>query len=362
MPLFGARTYVGLDLGSHTIKAVEMARGPQGMRILRAGSAPTPPGAIKDGIATDPEILGAAIRDLLNQLRIQPRRVITDIGGQAVIVREIKLPEMTREEVAQAVKFEAERYIPYGVKDMVVDFDIVGEVLEGGQRRLLVLLVAARRELVDKQLKALEVAGVHPEILDVEAFAVLRGLRGAPAPQVPDGEALVYVDIGADATDILVTEGESLRLMRNVSTGGNNLTRAISLAMDLDFGAAEELKVKKGTLLPEEVEGDRTARELYDIVLPHLMDIAAEIRRSVDYFQTRFQKTRMGKVFLSGGTARLKGIDRFLATELGLEVVVGDPFQGCTYDERTFPEEERRLSGPAMAAAIGLARRGAEEL
>ncbi len=362
MGLFGSKTFVGLDVGSHAIKAVELAPAGGKFRVLHASSGETPPGALKEGAVVEPQGLGLAIRQVLGKAGIKPGRVVSAVGGQAVIVRELKLPPMSEDELKQAARFEAERYIPYGVREVNMDFDVIGETTEENQRKIVVLLVAARREIVDKHVQALEAAGVEPFVLDVESFAVIRALD-AQARAGADGAATVFVDLGGETTDIVITEGGQLRLTRNINIGGDSLTKAVATRLDMEFPSAAQVKEEKGIVLleGETLPEDRTVLALHDAMLPILGDLATEIRRSMDYFQTRWRESKVGRVVLSGGTARLSNLDRFLSLELGVETVVGDPFVQCEVGERVVPTDQRKQVGPAMATAVGLALRGTVE-
>lgn len=362
MGLFGSRSFVGLDVGSHAIKVVELAPAGTRYRVLHTGIGETPPGAVKEGQVVEPQTLGGAIRQVLAASGIKAGRVVSAVGGQAVIVRELKLPPMSEDELKQAARFEAERYIPYGVREVNMDFDVIGETTEENQKKMVVLLVAARREIVDKHVQALEAAGLQPFVLDVESFAVMRSLD--PQARTDGGtEASVFVDLGAETTDIVITEAGQLRLTRNVNVGGDSLTKAVASRMEMEFQSAEQLKEEKAQVLleGEPLPDDRTVITLHDVMLPILGDLATEIRRSLDYFQTRWRESRVGRVVLSGGTARLTNLDRFLSLELGVETVVGDPFMLCDLADRVLSGEARRQTAPALATAVGLAMRGAAE-
>lgn len=362
MGLFGSKSLVGIDVGSHAIKAVEITPAGSRFRVLHAGSGDTPPGSVKEGVVVEPQAVGAAVRGVLAASGIKAGRVVSAVGGQAVIVRELKLPPMSDEELKQAARFEAERYIPYGVKEVNMDFDVIGETTEENQKKVVVLLVAARREIVDKHVQALEAAGLEPFVLDVESFAVMRSLD-AQAHTNGQGEAAVFVDLGAETSDIVITEGGQLRLTRNVNIGGDALTRAIATRLEMEFKSAEQVKEEKGTVLleGEPLPDDRTVQSLHEVMLPILGDLATEVRRSLDYFQTRWRESHVGRVVLSGGTARLANLDRFLSLELGVETVVGDPFVACDVAERVLPSAQRKEVAPSMATAVGLAMRGAVE-
>lgn len=363
MGFLRAKSFVGLDVGSQTIKVVELERTGSEFRVVRAGTGATPLGAVREGAVTEPHMLSDAIRSVLSSADVRRGRVVSAVGGQAVIVRELKMPKMAKADLHQAVRFEAGRYLPYSVRDVSMDFDILGEFVEEGQSKVEVLLVAARQEVVAKHLDALRGAGLQPFVLDVESFATMRALE----PQARGGDggapAAVFVGLGAETTDILVTERDRLRLTRNVSIGGNNLTRAVASRLDVEFPIAEAMKKEKGRVLleGEALPDDQAVLSIHEAMLPILTDLATELRRSLDYFQTRWRESRIGRVILSGGTARLGNLDRFLSLELGIETVVGDPFAGCTVPESVLSAEDRRQVAPAMAAAVGLAMRGAVE-
>jgi type IV pilus assembly protein PilM len=365
MGLLGSKSFVGLDIGSHAIKVVELIPAGGRYRVLHVGVTDTPPGAAKEGAVVEPQSLGLAIRQVMAKAGIKPGRVVSAMGGQAVIVRELKLPPMPEDELKQAARFEAERYIPYGVREVNMDFDIIGETSEDNQRKIVVLLVAARREIVDKHVQALEAASLMPFVLDVESFAVIRALD----PQAQsgggggDGAATVLVDLGGETSDIVITEGGQLRLTRNINIGGDGLTKAVATRLDMEFQSAAQVKEEKGTVLleGEAVPDDRTISAVHDAMLPILGDLGTEIRRSMDYFQTRWRDSRVGRVVLSGGTARLTNLDRFLSLELGVETIVGDPFAQCDVAERVLSAEQRKQIGPSLATAVGLALRGTVE-
>lgn len=361
MGLFGSKPVIGVDIGSHAIKAVEVVPAGSRYRVLHSGSGDTPPGSVKEGVVVEPQGVGAAIRGVLASSGIKASRVVSAVGGQAVIVRELKLPPMSEEELKQAARFEAERYIPYGVKEVNMDFDIIGETIEENQKKMVVLLVAARRETVDKHVQALEVAGLEPFVLDVESFAVMRSLD--PQAHTGQSEAAVLVDLGAETSDIVITEAGQLRLTRNVGIGGDVLTRAIAARLEIEFKSAEQLKEERGIVLleGEPLPDDRTVLSLHEVMLPILGDLATEIRRSLDYFQTRWRESRVGRIVLSGGTAKLQNLDRFLSLELGVETVVGDPFLSCDVAERVVSSAARKDAASSMATAVGLAMRGAVE-
>ncbi len=352
MGLFGSRTTIGLDLGSHTLKAVEMVPAGGGtFKVTRLGVTPTPAGAVADGVAAGSEALSVAVRNLLSTAGIRGSRVVTALGGEAVIVRELKLPEMPAAELEQAVAYEAERYLPYGVREVSRDFQVLGKAPEEGQ--IEILLVAARKEVVNRQLAVLQMTGLSASVLDVAPFSMLRAVGRR------DGAGtVVYVDLGAESSDIIIMEGDRLRLARNISTGGNAVTKAIAEALSLEMGAAQTLKEERAQLMLEgQQASDTTVSHLHDAILPVVNSIFTEVRRSLDYYQTRSRGQTITKVVLSGGTAKLRNLAPFLSEELGLPVELANPF-ATLKTEAAVQKEYLSDLAPIMAVAVGLALRG----
>jgi type IV pilus assembly protein PilM len=356
MGLFGQRSWIGLDIGSYALKAVEVVASNGGFKVSRIGTTLTPPGAVAEGVATNPKDLTIALRTLLAEAGIKGRRVATALGGEAVIIREIKVPEMPDAELEQAVTFEAERYLPVGVRDVSRDFQVLGKVPEEAQ--LEVLLVAARKELVDRQLAPLKMMGLTSTVLEVTPFSMMRAVASAEAE--PDRTA-VYLDLGAESSDILIMEGDRLRLARNITVGGNAITNAIAQAFNIEFSVAQTLKEHEAKILLEhERTEDPTVGGIHDAILPVIGSILTEIRRSLNFFQARSRGQAITKVVLTGGTAKLKNLVPYLSEELGLPVELGDPFSKVPADS-SFPPEFLTDVGPMMATAVGLALRGAQE-
>jgi type IV pilus assembly protein PilM len=341
-----ARTYVGLDVGSKTVKAVELRRLRDGFRIERFAVVPMPAGGLVEGVVVDSGKVSEAVRAAFQQAGIHHRRVVTALGSKAVVVREIQLPEMPEEELDRAVRFEAERYLPVAGEDLRVDYQVV----EGAHGQVSVLFAAARREVVDNFVQALEGAGVTPEVLEVTTFALARLFRG----DAQQG-AIMVADMGAEGTDLLVLQGDRLRLSRMIPTGGNVLTRAVAAVLELEPAAAEVVKEEKavapvGRTLPE----DPTSARVAEAISPVLGDLVTETRRSMEFFVARSGGQEIRKVVLTGGSSRMPNLAAFLAEELGVPVEVGDAFRIAPADPRA------EGLGPVVAVATGLALRGAE--
>lgn len=341
-----ARTYVGLDVGSKTVKAVELARLRAGFRIARFAVVPMPPGGLVEGAVADSRKVAEAVRAAFQQAGIHNRRVVTALGTKAVVVREIQLPEMPEEEMSRAVQFEAERYLPVAGEDLRVDYQVV----DRAHGQVSVLFAAARREVVDNFVQALEGAGITPEVLEVTTFALARLFR-SDAQQ----GAIMVADIGDGGTDLLVLQGDRMRLSRTIPTGGGVFTRAVAAVLELEPTAAEVVKEEKAVASSGRTPlDDPTAARVAEAISPVLGDLVTEMRRSMEFFLSRAGAHELQKVVLVGGSSRIVNLAAFLADELGVPVELGDVFRIVPADR---PEEGL---GPVIAVATGLALRGLE--
>ncbi len=348
----GPRASVGLDLGSHTLKVVELVCAGGGYKVARLGMLPTPPGAVSKGVAADPAMIAPAIQALLHETGIRSKRVATALGGQAVIIRALTMPEMSEAELAQAATFEAERYVPPGTSEVRCQYRVLGRTPEDGQ--LEILLVATGKELIDRHRAPLVAAGLASEVMEVAPLSTVR----AVARNGQNDEATVYVDLGAEGSDILVLEGERVRLARHIAIGGNAVTTAIAEAMTLDFAAAQTLKEQRAQLvLDGEQPADGTVEALHQAILPVITRLGTELRRSLDFYLARLRGRAISRLILTGGTAKLTNLAPFLSRELGLPVEIGNPFAKCEA-EATFPPEYLADVAPLMAVAVGLALGG----
>ncbi|HHV63073.1 MAG TPA: type IV pilus assembly protein PilM [Firmicutes bacterium] len=376
---------VGLDIGTSAVKAVEIRRRGRTMHLVAVGTAPTPKGAIKDGVILDPEAVAGAIRAALDGGRIRHKEVFAAVAGQGIVVRNVILPRMPREELAEVIKWEAERYVPYSLDEAAFDFDIVREVAATGgtggarERDMEVLIVACPRALVESHVTALSAAGVRPKVLDVQPLVLHRALgmrRRSPAGTGPD-RLVAYVDIGAGTTDIAFYRGEHLRFTRIIGTGGRNLTEAISSALAISIEEAEKVKLARGRLnagLPVQASNTSEVDPVERAMIPVVKGLAAEIRRSIEYFSSEIRSIDRGanvdedtgrpEIILTGGSAGLPGLPAFIEAETGFVTALGNPLENLVSDWHGAATITGHTSAspieiaPSLSVAVGLGLRG----
>ncbi len=345
---FGKKGIVGLDIGTSSVKAVELRESGKGYQLVNFGVKPIPPQAIVDGAVMDASAVIEAITDLFRDFKISSRNVVIGISGNTVIVKKIPLPEMSFEELEESIHWEAEQYIPFDIEDVNLDFQIIDSGMPHEEGRMDVILVAAKKEKVDESVSLVVQSGLMPVIVDLEAFALQNAYE--VNYEVEPGKNIALIDIGAGVMNInVIGDGISV-FTRDISIGGNQFTETIQKEMGISYDQAEALK--RGERI-EDVD-----MSMVQSVIESVSDnLTMEIQRSFDFFRATANEREIQRIVLSGGTAKIKGLDEFISSRLGIPVVVNNPFQNIKINERKFDMVEMRKMAPTAAVAVGLALR-----
>jgi len=246
----GGGPTVGVDIGSSLMKVVEARPGKEGPQITALGVCPTPEGVIVDDVILDPESLGRALRQLLAESGIQCKRCVSSVSGQSsVVVRIIEVPKMTKQELAETMKWEVERHVPFAASEVVMDFALIEERSQPqDDQNMEVLLAVAQQDLVNKHVESLLAAGLEPTAIDVEPLAVARALIDSSKNGERE-QTIAIVNVGSEATDIGVFQHGLLAFPRSLPIAGKAITRALSDTLNIPFEQAERLKRERGTVL-----------------------------------------------------------------------------------------------------------------
>ena len=357
---------LGLEIGAANLKLVELSGNPPALRAL--ATRPTPPGMLVEGVIAEPQALAQELKELLAEARTKKRYVVTAVPNPSVILRTLQVPKMPLKEMEEAVRWEAERYIPFPIDEVVLDFaplDPLAEVADGEQ--VEVMVGAARQEAVASLLEALRGAGLTPIILDVKPFAGLYPLE-AQLSSDPEGVS-VAVEIGAESTSLVLLKGDRPLAVRILTLSGKDFTEAIGKSFGLDFLTAEEVKRTYGLatiptedeelLLDFDAERERySPAKIYDAIRPILVELTQEIRRSLEFFRVQLGDIQPEVGYLYGGGSRLRGLPTLLTDTLGVNFTVPDPWQGIQVDPKRFDLDKIKEMGPEFLVPVGLALRG----
>jgi len=259
---------VGLDIGSELIKVAEARLARDGIQITGLGISPTPAGTVDNSIAVDPQALGAAIKQLLRDSGIKARQVVSSVSGQSsVVVRVIEVPKMTREELAETMKWEVERHVPFAPTEIVMDFAPIEKPnTPPDAQNMEVLLAVAQQDAINSHVRTLLAAGLEPVAIDVQPLAVSRSLINVVDGAQP--QTVAAINIGATTTDFGIFEAGLLTFPGPpIPIAGINFTRAISEGLGVSMEEAERLK-KEYAAADMSAAGGGPSDTAYDIGAP----------------------------------------------------------------------------------------------
>lgn len=376
---------VGLEVGTANLKVVELRAGsPPSLAALAL--RPMPPGLVQEDQVVDAQGLADEIKALFDEAGISKRFVVTAVGNRQAITRNIHVPNMTLQELDEAIKWEAERYIPFPIDEVVLDYYVLDnpeDIEDGGQ--LEVTIAAARLDLVTQQVEYLKLAGLEPVVVDVKPFSLLRSLKGSLLGEhlnkntlagnvyTEANEVGVVLEIAATSTTITLVRGDRVLMNRNIGMSGDDFTAALQRSFGLDFDSAEEVKLDYGTAtIPTEDEEDLlnfdakreqfSPSRVYEALRPVLVDLTTEIRRSLEFFRVQTGDANVSRMLVTGGGAKMRGLPEAIGDALGFRVEKGDPWLTVTVDENRFDDQYLAKVGPEFAVPLGLALRGVSGL
>ena len=340
---------IGLDIGSGSIKLLELREGRKGYKLERFGFKPIDPELIVDGTVMDAGRLVEAVKELLAEQKVKVKDVAISVSGHSVIVKKITLPLMTEDELEESIRWEAEQYIPFDINDVNIDFHMLG-VSEGGeaQDQMNVLLVAAKKDKLTEYTALVTEAGLNPAVVDVDAFT-LENMYGINY-EVREGEVIALINIGAIVMNINVLKGGTFAFTRDIPLGGNKYTEAIQRDFNVSFEQAEQ--IKRG----ESTSGFDPAA-LTNIFQTLNAEVANEVLRSIEYFKSTSTHENLERVYLSGGTSRIPNLEAAIGEKLGIAVELINPFNRIEVNPKEFDPEYLKEVAPMAAVAVGLAIR-----
>jgi type IV pilus assembly protein PilM len=348
--LFRAKPILGLDIGSSSIKMVDLEPAGARLRLRRYGFCPLPTEAIVQGSLMNAPAISGAVREACANARGKSRGVATSVSGHSVIVKKISMPAMNENELEEQIRWEAEQYIPFDINEVNVDYQILQEA--GIEGQMEVLLVAAKKDLIDDYLNVVADAGVNLSMLDVDAFALSNAYEHNYDPSGESNVALV--DIGASVVTISIMNGQIPVFTRDLSAGGNHYTEEIQKTLNITFEEAEGIKRGGGA---GSTSKDVVPQEIEDAIQSVSETLVGEIQRSLDFYRATHASRPVEKVLLSGGCARVPGLSKLFQERANVAVAIMDPLRQIELPSSLDSPEELRELAPTFAVAVGLALR-----
>jgi type IV pilus assembly protein PilM len=347
----GAKSIVGLDVGSSSIKAVELKKKGGQVEVVHLGLEPLSSDIVVDSMIVDSGQVSSSISKLFIDNQIKTKAVATAVSGHSVIVKKISLPSMSDAELADTIQKEAAQHIPFDLADVSLDYQILSE--DVGNPHMDVLLVAVKKDKILNYTNVLSMAGRTPTIVDIDALALQNcyEYNYQPAP----GQVVALLNLGASVMNINIVKGTTPLFPRDVSVGGHQYTDSLQKELDLSFEDAESLKLgnKVGTV----------SEDAKQPILQQVTEIIVlEIQKTFDFFRASAAGEHIEKIYLAGGSSKVPGLVEALRQEFSMPVELLNPFQRVT-PPAAGPAAELVEQNPGqLAVAVGLALRSFESL
>jgi type IV pilus assembly protein PilM len=343
MALFGRkRTSIGLDIGSGFVKVVEVDHSGSQPEVSRVAMRPLLPDAIVEGEIMDYGLVSDTVRGLFQELGMKSADVVTAIGGHDVIIKKIQMDRMKESDAREVIRWEAEQHVPFDIKSVELDFQILNPHDEGMQME--VLLVAAKRELVDNKVGLLQDAGINPVIIDVDAFALHNAFEHN-YPEAKEG-IIALVNVGHETTNVNILENGIPILTRDIPFGSRRIREDLQRERGLTAEQAEDV-----------VQARETVDDLERFVDASADEIAVGIERASAFLMTREDGETLGKIFLSGGGARVPGMVESLGRRMNVETRLVNPFERVPVRPGAAGEVSIEEAAPMLLLPLGLALR-----
>lgn len=353
------KTVIGLDVDEKSVKLVEIKKTPQGSTLTNFVIEEIPAASTEDK-ATQ---IAKTIRKVVAENAIEAGEVYTAVSGPGVSIRRITVPEMPEDELFGAVRWEAKNLIPFPLESVTLDFYTIGKIVEKGVPKLDIIIVAAQTEAINNQQRSIEGSGLKVSGVTATPFALWDILKRNVS--LKGDEVIALVDIGAESASINLFKNNILQFTREISVAGDSITKAMTgvlisdqWQLSLTYEQAEKIKIDWG--IPREDSQEKTAEgiplsQILEVMKPTLRRMLNEILRSFDYYKEQFREEKINKVFLAGGSSKLKNLEDYLTAGLGVKVEIVNPLENLSI---SIPDSSKlsllKDVSPRLALALGL--------
>lgn len=336
-----ANVLLGIDIGTSTIKAVQLSREKKEALLLSAGYIATPAIDISVPTQHEEQELAKSISRLMHDMKISTTKVSLSLPSPKVVTRVIEVPVMTEQELISSIQWEMEPYIPLPMDKVKMDYAVISENTE--TNKMKILLVASPLALIEKYMRVASLAGLTPGAIETKMLAVSRSIEQT----FTNVASILIVNIGHTTTDVGLLREGSLLYSKSFPVGGSTFTRAIAEDLGFEMSQAEEYKKTYG------LEEDKLEGKIAKILVPLFGTIFTEMEKTVAYFREQYPSEEVALAVVSGGTAKLPGLVLSITRRLGLDCQLSNPFLAIKVDPNVLP-----IIAPDAAqytAAVGLA-------
>lgn len=347
-----ARQCIGIDIGSSSIKLVQVRIGRRDIALQNFGIEAVPQHAIVDGVVMNHGAVVEAVRSLTRRIGLRGRQMAIAVSGNSVILKRLSIPVMTGAALEEQMEWEVRQNIPFPREEVTVDHEVLVEKTPQGQME--VLLVAAKRDVIQQYMQVVRDAGLQAVVVDAAALALQNAVEGGLG--FTAGDAVAMVNIGASYSTICVVQDGKPVFNRDVRIGGNTYTEAIQQRLAVPTDGAEAYKVG-GAIASMGYAADVVPQEVYTILAQVSEQVAAEFQRSFDFFLNDAVDVQISRLYLAGGSALVPQLPKAIQDRSGIPVQLLNPFDHVTIDRRKFDLDYLRANAPIASIAFGLAMR-----
>lgn len=344
---------VGLEIGTTAVRAAAVDSSKAPPVLQRFGETPLPAGAVVGGEIMDQQVVSDALATLWKQSKLPRKNVVVGLANQRVIVRRVDVPYMEEDELAEALPFQVQEFIPIPIDEAILDFVPLEEfTTPDGEPMVSILVVAAQRDMVEDVLQVASQAGLRVAAVDLQAFGLVRAVLGEEVGA--EGGSHAIVDIGGGLTQVVLARAGSVRFVRILTMGGDDFTSALVQGMDITMDQAEQLKRRVGVAIEETPSGEEGEERARAVLTRYADGFIEEIRGSIDYYLTQTGEERLAHLYVAGTAARLPNLANRLGRTLGVTVEPARVLERLRVGKVGLSEVELLQAQPVLPVAVGL--------
>jgi type IV pilus assembly protein PilM len=341
---------VGVDIGSSSIKVCQLRESRKGLELVRLGFEQLPAQTIVDGHVMNSGAVVETLSRIFQDRKIKQRDVAMSVSGQSVIIRKITVPMMTPAELAEQIQWEAEQHIPFDIKDVQIDYEVLRRRPEAGQMDLL--LVAAKKDEITDNAQLARDAKLRPQVVDIDAFTIqniFEFSRGLPPEQT-----VALINVGASLSTLNIVARGVSTFTRDIANGGNLISDEIRKRLGISFEQAEDFKCGRA-------EAGAPPFQVAQVMESVIDSIAGEIQRSLDFFMATSGEAEIARIYLMGGTARIALLAQAIERRARVQVEVFSPLEKIAADTTSIDPAMLSVVSAQLAVALGLSMRKERE-
>ncbi|MDB4994578.1 MAG: Type pilus biosis protein PilM [Myxococcaceae bacterium] len=344
------KNLVGVDIGASSIKVVLLKESRKRYTVQKFGYAPLPPQTIVDGHVMSAGVVTETLQRVFHDSGIKQRDVAIGVYGQSVIVRKITVPMMTPEELEEQINWEAEQHIPFDIKVMSIDYEVLRKRPEAGQMDLL--LVAAKKDEINDYAAIVREAKLKPVVVDINAFTVQNIFEHTAG--LPQDQTIALLNVGAAISSLNIVSRGVSAFTREIANAGNAVTEEIQKQLSVSFEQAETYKLS--AMNPHTVP-----QQVHQAMSQACEALAGEIQRSLDFYLATSGEAEISRIYMCGGSAYLGPLAQAVEKRARVPVSLFDPMTSVSVEAKGVNEQELRSRAAQMCVAIGLSLRTDKE-